>query len=161
MTAVVETYTNGDQPTSGHSGTDTSQATASTRAALQPKVIAVLAFAGRDGSTVAQLRRLLPGAHHGSISSALTNLHRSGDLARLSTVRGGCKVYVLTGYIDGRTTETPSTSKDAARTRYQAMVEAINAMEISTVTDEAEWEQALQDLLAFSSTYFETASVNW
>jgi len=44
------------------------------------------------------------GLHHGQASGALSNLHRSGVVARLQMQRGGCGVYVLQEHVNGRPT---------------------------------------------------------
>ena len=59
--------------------------------------------AGEKGVTVAELRDA--SLHHGRVSGALSVLHKVGKLARLTEVRGRCKVYVLTKYVNGRATE--------------------------------------------------------
>lgn len=54
--------------------------------------------------TVKELRATLE-VHHGSASGALSNLHKSGDIARLAQMRDRNKVYVLGRYVAGRETE--------------------------------------------------------
>ncbi len=44
------------------------------------------------------------GWHHGQCSSALSNLHRRGMIARLDEARHGCGVYVLPENVHGRET---------------------------------------------------------
>lgn len=43
--------------------------------------------------------------HHGTVSGALSDLHRRGDIARLTEKRSGYKVYVHPQYVNGRTVE--------------------------------------------------------
>jgi ribosomal protein S25 len=93
---------------SGHSGTDTSQARSEredsdgTTAHAQE---AALHEAKRiRGITVKELRSWYK-LHHGQASSALSTLHKKGLLARLSQVRDGCKVYVVPEFVAGRETE--------------------------------------------------------
>jgi hypothetical protein len=99
---------------SGWSGTDTSQERAEQQDAdgmtgrVQRLVLRFVIFSGSRGETIADLRRILPHLHHGSLSSALTNLHRAGKIARLSEKRGRCKVYVHPRHVDGRDTEPPT-----------------------------------------------------
>lgn len=49
--------------------------------------------------------------HHGTVSGALSALHRRGDIARLSEKRDGYKVYVHPRHIDGRTVEPQGTQR--------------------------------------------------
>ena len=111
--------------TSGHSGTDTSRDRAVTRdgdgttGKNQRIVLKALGIAGERGMTVAELRGYMRHSHHGSVSSALTNLHRAGKIARLSTKRNKCKVYVLPEYVGGRDAE-PSTA--VKRSRWESAV---------------------------------------
>jgi hypothetical protein len=75
---------------------------------------------GTIGRTVAELRTAMPDYHHGSISSALTNLHRAGTLARLVEKRDRCHVYVLADCVAERPTQPPgrvraATSKAGAQ----------------------------------------------
>jgi hypothetical protein len=100
--------------TSGHSGTDTSRERAEREdndgvtSQVQRKVLQSLKFRGVYGNTVAELRDTLWMHHHGQVSSALTNLHRAGRIARLSDKRNRCKVYVLPEFVNNRDTEEPT-----------------------------------------------------
>lgn len=103
---------NQPEPNSGHSGSDTSAERAKRRdssgatAKGQARVLALLASSGFIGTTVAEARDALIGdAHHGTVSGALSNLHKVGRIARLAEKRGGCKIYVLPGLVCGRATE--------------------------------------------------------
>lgn len=104
--------------TSGWSGSDTSKQRALTEDAngktahVQQSVLHAVAAAGISGVTVAELRDLFTGNHHGSISSALTNLHRSGRIMRLSDTRNRCKIYVLPEFLNHREFEAPKQSID-------------------------------------------------
>lgn len=94
--------------TAGHSGVDTSRERAIDEARtgktlhVQSIVMAHVSRHGMDGRTVAELRRSLPQMHHGSISSALTNLHRAGMLVCLTEKRERCHVYVRPEFVNGR-----------------------------------------------------------
>lgn len=59
---------------------------------------------GPYGLTVRELRGLTDW-HHGQASGALSNLHKTGDLARLHDQRGHCKIYVAPEFVLGRLTE--------------------------------------------------------
>ena len=104
--------------TSGWSGSETSKQRALTEDAsgktahVQQSVLHAVAAAGFSGVTVAELRDLFPGNHHGSISGALTNLHRAGRIMRLSETRDRCKIYVLPDFIDHREFEVPKQRVD-------------------------------------------------
>lgn len=97
--------------TSGFSGTDTSREQATDTVRInrsQNAVLESLSMAKARGMTVAELRQWHPTLHHGQLSSALTNLHRDGRVARLTEKRGRAKVYVLSDMVQGRTVEQPS-----------------------------------------------------
>jgi hypothetical protein len=95
--------------TEGFAGSDTSRERAYKEAidgtaSRRQRYILILAHrAGAKGVTVAEIRD--QNLHHGRISGALSALHKVGKLARLSEVRGRCKVYVLPEYVEGRPTE--------------------------------------------------------
>lgn len=93
--------------TTGWSGTVTSEAQARSpkHAHVQRGVLIEVEKRMEIGLTVADLRRIYPDLHHGSLSSALTNLHRDGKLARLEDKRDRCHIYVLPGYVNGRVTQ--------------------------------------------------------
>jgi hypothetical protein len=97
-------------PSSGWSGTDTSQARAERRdtngatRGLQGRLLRVVEGLGPRGITVAEARRLIPHEHHGSISGALSNLHLAGRLACLVDTRDRCHIYVTPDYVRGRET---------------------------------------------------------
>jgi hypothetical protein len=60
---------------------------------------------GKHGITIAELREAKGALHHGKMSSALTNLHKGGRLARLAERRGRCHVYVVPEFVDERETQ--------------------------------------------------------
>lgn len=106
------TYAN----TSGWSGTETSKRRAFDNdekghtAHVQRDILMAVASKEERGATVAELRMMFPHNHHGSISSALTNLHRDGRLVRLQETRERCKVYVIPDCWNGRPFEPPITN---------------------------------------------------
>jgi hypothetical protein len=106
--------------TAGHSGTTTSrdravkEARDGTAAMVQSRVLHSALDGGLEGVTIAELRRLHPDHHHGSLSSALTNLHRVGELACLMEKRDRCHVYVRPDRVNGRDTRQPVRRKPAA-----------------------------------------------
>ena len=98
----------GGEATTGHSGTDTSRAQATDRkraTMVQSVVLGAVTRHGTFGLTIADLRRMYPQHHHGSLSSALTNLHRDGRLARLVEKRDRCHIYVVPDDVNGRATQ--------------------------------------------------------
>jgi len=54
------------------------------------------------------------GWHHGQASSALSNLHKRGLVARLEETRNRCGVYVAWDWVWGRETVTQGRRYDAA-----------------------------------------------
>ena len=96
--------------TSGHSGTDTSEARAKqadsdgTTTARQMETLSALRYAGSDGLTWSELAEAL-GLHHGQASGTLSVLHKAGQIERLKLSRNRCKIYVIPDHVDGRLTE--------------------------------------------------------
>jgi hypothetical protein len=70
----------------------------------QRMALRMAAAGALNGVTVAELRSRA-GMHHGSASSALSNLHKAGRLERLAERRGRCAIYVLPEYVNERMTE--------------------------------------------------------
>jgi DNA-binding MarR family transcriptional regulator len=113
-------YYDGSESSSGHSGSDTSASAArqadtdGTTKAMQAEVLDLLSAAtpgiislgigARMGITVKELREQT-GWHHGNASRVLSDLHKTGSIARLTEVRNRCKVYVLPYYVMGREVE--------------------------------------------------------
>lgn len=71
---------------------------------LQVRVYGLVLGKGPRGVTVAELRRLLPAQHHGSISGALSNLHKARRIACLVDQRDRCHIYVGLDYVRDRET---------------------------------------------------------
>lgn len=65
------------------------------------RVLHYLNHAGEYGRTWKELARDL-GVHHGTASGALSALHKVKQIVRLEDKRGGCSIYVLPQYINGR-----------------------------------------------------------
>ena len=102
-----------DGTSSGFSGTDTSRDRAKERDAngktseVQRAIINSLKLSHLKGRTVAELDEALAHlGHHGTISGAVSNLHKKGLIARLAEKRGKNKIYVMPYNVDGRETET-------------------------------------------------------
>ena len=106
--------------TGGWSGTDTSEARAQYMiesgqlSKTQQGVVQHLSTAKAYGATWKEIR--LPDGnggfmHHGSISGALSNLHKDGRISRLTSKRDGCLVYVLNDWVQGRELSAPKTYK--------------------------------------------------
>jgi len=89
--------------TVGHAGSATSER----RAARQPAgknqkiVLQDLDSNGSFGMTVKEVREAT-GWHHGTASGCLSNLHKGGQIARLTEERGDCQVYVLPQHVNNR-----------------------------------------------------------
>lgn len=96
--------------TSGHSGSSTSESRARSEdadgitTARQTETIRALREAASRGLTWVELADPL-GWHHGQASGALSVLHKTGWIARLTETRQRSKVYVLPEYVAGRPTE--------------------------------------------------------
>ena len=96
--------------TSGHSGTDTSKERAVSQdksgktAVLQKQVMIILEQNKGYGATWQECAEWLE-MHHGTISGALSVLHKTGYISRLKDKRNGCKIYVLPNYVNSRTVE--------------------------------------------------------
>jgi hypothetical protein len=98
---------------SGFSGTDTSKERAQLRdlvgapGEVQRAIINSLKLSLRKGRTQSELdEELFELGHHGTISGAVSNLHKKGLIARLAEKRGKNKIYVMPYNVDGRETET-------------------------------------------------------
>lgn len=102
--------------TSGHSGTDTSKERAISQdksgktALLQRRVMIILEQNKSYGATWQEVANWLE-MHHGTVSGALSVLHKTGYISRLKEKRNGCKVYVLPNYVNGRTVEFQKAKK--------------------------------------------------
>lgn len=102
--------------TSGWSGTDTSEERArrndsdGTTGKTQTATMIALEHAAYDGLTWRELAEIL-NAHHGTASGALSVLHKTGKIARLTERRDRCKVYVHLDNVWGRDTEQPKTNQ--------------------------------------------------
>lgn len=97
--------------TSGYSGTSTSEARARREDSngvthtTQKRILSLLHIRGGYGITIAELRALISEKHHGSLSGALSVLHKAHEISRLSEERDGCKIYVLPDCVLDRETE--------------------------------------------------------
>lgn len=113
--------------TGGWSGTETSKARAEYMVAsgelskTQRGVIQHLLTAKAYGATWKEIR--LPDTksggfmHHGSISGALSNLHKKGTISRLTSKRDGCLVYVCNEWVGDRES-SPFTPHKKQRTKF-------------------------------------------
>ena len=95
---------------SGWSGTDTSKARAdaadtngATRS-TQNQILGHIFLERENGMTWKELAEIT-GWHHGTVSGALSVLHKTGRIARLTEKRGRCRVYVTPEYVAGRETD--------------------------------------------------------
>lgn len=107
----VLAYRNGTS--SGSSGTDTSRDRAKERdangktSAVQQAVLNSLKLSMKKGRTQYELdEELFALGHHGTISGAVSNLHKKEIISRLAEKRGKNKVYVMPYNVAGRVTET-------------------------------------------------------
>ncbi len=97
--------------TSGWSGTDTSEErakdndTSGNTAKTQSFVLNHLVYMGATGGTWKEIAEI-SGWHHGTVSGALSVLHKGGKIARLTERRNRCRVYVHPAYINERDTDS-------------------------------------------------------
>jgi hypothetical protein len=114
MTNNLDAYVNAVLPyngTSGWSGTNTSENRALNNdrsgrtSEVQGEVIYQLGLSGGDGLTWKELSEYTDW-HHGTVSGALSVLHKAGKISRLLETRNRCRVYVLTEYVYGRETDS-------------------------------------------------------
>jgi hypothetical protein len=109
----------GEGMTSGWSGSDTSHERAvredesGVTSARQKMIYEYVAWWKGAGLTVKEIRESAD-LHHGQASSALSLLHKSGRIERLTERRNGCAVYVLPEYVGGRETAPHGRSRAAA-----------------------------------------------
>lgn len=80
----------------------------------QREVLLLLREARENGMTWNEVGSRL-GLHHGQVSGALTGLHKTGRIVRLSESRNRSKIYALAEFTAGRPTEpyTPNSKKIA------------------------------------------------
>ena len=101
-----------DGTSSGFSGTDTSEQRAKLRdltgatSEVQRAIVNSLKLSRLRGRTVGDLdEELAHLGHHGTISGAVSNLHKKELISRLSEKRNHMKVYVMPYNTNGRLTE--------------------------------------------------------
>jgi hypothetical protein len=115
--------------TSGWSGSETSQERAVTMdksgktAYYQQYILGVLRIVKHFGVTWGEVAE---GAltHHGTASSALTNLHKAGVIVRLKQKRGKSAVYVLPEFAASRET-APYKPNKTKQVDYHLMAELV------------------------------------
>lgn len=144
--------------TSGWAGSEASRQRAEERdesgqtATLQARVLGYVGLGFTEGRTIEEVRRRFPNEHHGSLSGALTALHKAGKVARLTEQRGKCSIYVHPKYVEQRETATPSIrGRDRLRTAIESLIEEFWS-EVdwsegrSNYGDNAAWEAAARRL---------------
>ena len=106
-----------DGTSSGFSGTDTSEERAKLRdligatSEVQRAIINSLKLSMEKGRTVAELDiELAHLGHHGTISGAVSNLHKKDLIARLKDKRAKNKIYTMPYNTAGRITEAQGRS---------------------------------------------------
>jgi hypothetical protein len=70
----------------------------------QRETLVALDQAGPMGLTWQELARI-QGWHHGQASGALSGLHKTGRIVRLTLRRKRCAIYVASRHVNGRATE--------------------------------------------------------
>lgn len=121
--------------TSGWSGSQTSRQRATTAdkngttKARQQTVKKLLNQAGPNGLTWQELSTAT-GWHHGTSSGALSVLHKTGTIHRLTQTRNRCKIYVHPNHTNGRPTEPhgrkPTTCPNCGHTQQPPTPPTIN-----------------------------------
>lgn len=101
-----EPYADGTMGQQGDASADTEPA----RRTCIPIAYQHVAAAGPDGATSLEIEHAT-GHGHGGISGALSNLHRTGTIARLTARRGRHSIYVLPEHIGGRPTSPYNRNK--------------------------------------------------
>lgn len=115
--------------TSGWSGSETSRERAQrhdsdgTTRDVQKLALTMLAILRHEGITWAELANLA-NVHHGTASSALTNLHKAGRITRLAERRGRSQIYVLPEHVAGRD-QKPYKPTKAAQTDFKAIADTV------------------------------------
>jgi hypothetical protein len=139
--------------TSGYSGTEASEERARSRdangrtATLQARVEDYISLGFGIGRTIAEIRDRFPTEHHGSLSGALTALHKAGRIQRLALQRGRCSVYVLPDYVMDRETVPPKQRGQ----RDEALDAAINR--VKDYLDGRSENPTLQDRPVIASSW--------
>lgn len=128
----IRPYWQDNQPSSGWSGSDTSKAAEPYRLTEQNKVWLALRDAGAAGLTWAEATDVRNAGkpkdehiHHGTVSGALSNLHKAGHAARLTEKRRGRKVYVLPSFIGDRDTEAPTKRVDPVAAERERILQGL------------------------------------
>jgi hypothetical protein len=70
----------------------------------QLEVIVILRALGPRGATWAEVSNYT-GHHHGTVSGALSALHKEKRIARLTERRNRCSIYVMPEYVEDRETQ--------------------------------------------------------
>ena len=116
---------------SGWSGTDTSKdradhadSSGKTRS-TQNQTLGHIYLERERGMTWKEIADIT-GWHHGTVSGALSVLHKTGRIARLTEKRGQCRVYVCPEYVNGRVTDAQG--RKPKRTYEQGLRDAVEAV---------------------------------
>lgn len=129
-------YPDGEDRSSGWSGSETSHERAQARDTSgetgrnQAQLRLLLMSRAGRGATWAEVSEYF-GWHHGVSSGLLSNLHKAGLLARLTERRNRCAVYVLPEHVDGRET------RRYGRTRVAMTAEPVQAPRVLTLAERA------------------------
>lgn len=119
------------------------------RAAVRGQTLDLLGMLGPHGLTWRELAAATSG-HHGTASGVLSNLHKSGQVARLAERRNGCGVYVLVEHVGDRPVapyrprgEDPQQAADR-EARIASLIDALASLEAKHASAQA----AMVDLQA-------------
>lgn len=155
----------GEGATSGWSGSETSHERAveedanGTTRDRQRETLWQLALYGNYGLTVKDLRTAT-GWHHGQASSALSVLHKEGEIARLTERRDRCAVYVLKMYVGQRETSEPGRNRGRVQRLNhtdQAVLRRVRAaMTSGPLSNTTLWNSDIEHLLTMIENTYET-----
>lgn len=112
-------YGGQDRPNSGFSGSEASEQRARSEdasgvtSARQRAVLRRVEGAGFMGRTWREIGQEL-GLHHGQASASLSNLHKTGRIARLKMTRQRCSIYVGLSEVHDRDTSPPGQTSTTA-----------------------------------------------
>jgi len=116
--APVKPYAGGHGDAGGNRQTDHLGAT-------QAKVLGLLEHAAGSGATVKEIREAYDEMHHGTVSGALSELHKGGIICRLATKRARCSVYVTPDNVDDRVVIPPKPTKAGLAARVMSANEVM------------------------------------
>lgn len=158
----------GEGATSGWSGSETSHERAveedanGTTRERQVRTLRLLAARQGHGLTVKDLREAT-GWHHGQASSALSVLHKEGQIARLKERRDRCAIYTLHMYVGERETAEPGRNRGRVQPLNHTDDAVLRRVRFTTRIDRDSgdkssllWHSDIEHLLAMIDKTYDT-----